>query len=58
MPVCNSKKSAQYAFTCRVIVQLAPTIRDDGDRYLSPAVVGGILAGVLLMYVTGLLVSV
>jgi zinc transporter ZupT len=42
----------------QVIVQLAPTIRDRAGRALTPAVVGGILAGIFVMYATGLLVSV
>jgi zinc transporter, ZIP family len=42
----------------QVIVQLAPTMRDDAGRTLHPAAVGGLLAGMGLMFVTGLLVSV
>jgi ZIP family zinc transporter len=42
----------------QVIVQLAPTVRDRAGRALTPGVVGGILAGVAAMYVTGLLVSI
>jgi zinc transporter, ZIP family len=42
----------------RVIVQLAPSMRDDGGRVLNPLSVAGLLAGILAMYVTGLLVSV
>ena len=42
----------------QVIVQLAPTIRDRGGRSLTPLAVGGILAGIVFMYATGLLVSV
>jgi len=41
----------------QVIVQLAPTIRDRGGRTLHPASVGGILAGVTILYATGLLVA-
>ena len=42
----------------QVIVQLAPTIRDGAGRTLHPVAVGGLLAGMSLMFVTGLLVSV
>jgi zinc transporter ZupT len=42
----------------QVVVQLAPTLRDDQGRTLHPAAVGGILAGMGLMFATGLLVSV
>jgi zinc transporter ZupT len=42
----------------QVIVQLAPTLRDDDGRQLHPAAVGGLLAGMGLMFATGLLVSV
>jgi zinc transporter ZupT len=42
----------------QVIVQLAPSLRDDDGRALQPRTVGGLLAGLLLMFVTGLLVSV
>ncbi len=41
----------------QVIVQLVPTIRDRAGRALYPASVGGILAGVVVLYVTGLLVT-
>ena len=41
----------------QVIVQLVPAIRDRAGRALYPASVGGILTGVLVLYVTGLLVS-
>ena len=44
----------------QVIVQLWPTLRD-GDRegsVLTPPVVGGILAGMAVLYATGLLISV
>jgi hypothetical protein len=40
-----------------VIVQLAPSIRDKAGRALNPASVGGILAGVGVMYATSLLVA-
>ena len=41
----------------QVIVQLVPAIRDRAGRALYPASVGGILAGVAVLYITGLLVS-
>jgi zinc transporter ZupT len=42
----------------QVIVQIVPAMRDRAGRALYPASVGGILAGVAVLYVTGLLVSV
>ena len=42
----------------QVIVQLAPSLRGEGDGGLQPRVVGGLLAGMALMFATGLLVSV
>jgi zinc transporter, ZIP family len=42
----------------QVIVQLAPTLRDDEGRTLHPRAVGGLVAGLALMFATGLLVSV
>jgi zinc transporter ZupT len=42
----------------QVIVQLAPTLRDERARTLHPRAVGGLLAGMALMFATGLLVSV
>ncbi len=42
----------------QVIQQLLPSIRDDEGRALHPLSVAGLLAGLALMYVTGLLVSV
>jgi len=42
----------------QVIVQLVPAMRDRAGRALYPASVGGILAGVAILYTTGLLVSV
>ena len=42
----------------QVIVQLVPTLRDDDGRALHPATVGGVLAGLALMFATGLLVSI
>jgi len=41
-----------------VIRQLVPTIRDGEGRALHPASIAGIAAGVAVLYVTGLLVSV
>jgi zinc transporter ZupT len=40
----------------QVIVGLAPSLRDEGDRLLHPAAVGGLLAGMALMFSTGLLI--
>ena len=42
----------------QVIVQLAPSLREEGERGLHPRVVGGIVGGLALMFVTGLLVTV
>jgi ZIP family zinc transporter len=42
----------------QVIVALAPSLRDDQGRTLHPAAVAGLLAGIALMFATGLLVSV
>jgi zinc transporter ZupT len=42
----------------RVIVQLAPAMRDAEGRLLYPSSVLGILAGIAALYLTGLLVSV
>jgi ZIP family zinc transporter len=42
----------------QVIVALAPSVRDDDGRTLHPAAVGAVLAGMALMFSTGLLVSV
>jgi zinc transporter ZupT len=42
----------------QVIVQLAPTLRDEEGRTLHPRAVGGLLAGLALMFATGLLVSI
>jgi ZIP family zinc transporter len=41
----------------QVIVQLVPSIRDRAGRALYPASVAGILAGVAILYLTGLLVT-
>jgi zinc transporter ZupT len=42
----------------QVIAQLAPSLRDPAGRTLHPTAVGGLLAGMALMFGTGLLVSV
>ena len=42
----------------RVIVQIAPAMRDGDGRLLNPTAVAGMLAGIAVLYVTGLLVSV
>lgn len=42
----------------QVIVQLAPALRDGRGRLLHPAAVAGLLAGMAVMFTTGLLVSV
>lgn len=42
----------------RVIVQIAPSMRDGDGRMLHPLSVAGMLAGIALLYVTGLLVTV
>jgi zinc transporter, ZIP family len=42
----------------QVIVQLAPALRDEAGRTLHPASVAGLLAGLALMFTTGLLVTV
>jgi ZIP family zinc transporter len=42
----------------QVIVQLAPSLRAEGEPGLQPRVVAGLLAGLALMFTTGLLVSV
>jgi hypothetical protein len=41
----------------QVIVQLAPSLRDEQGRTLHPAAVGGLLAGIAIMFSTGLLVT-
>jgi ZIP family zinc transporter len=41
----------------RVIVQLAPSMRDGDGRLLHPGAVGGLLAGIAVLYLTGLLVA-
>jgi zinc transporter ZupT len=42
----------------QVIVQLAPSLRDDQGRTLHPVAVAGLLAGLAVMFATGLLVTV
>jgi len=42
----------------RVVVQIAPQVRDSDGRLLHPLAAGGLIAGLVLMYVTGLLISV
>ena len=42
----------------RVIVQIAPSMRDPDGRYLHPVSVAGMIAGIAALYLTGLLVSV
>jgi zinc transporter ZupT len=42
----------------KVIQQVVPFVRDRSGRVLYPASVGGILAGIATLYVTGLLVNV
>jgi zinc transporter, ZIP family len=39
----------------QVVVQIAPSMRDAAGRLLHPVAIGGILAGIAVMYVTGLL---
>jgi zinc transporter, ZIP family len=42
----------------QVIVQLTPSLRDENGRILHPMAVTGLLAGMAVMFATGLLVSV
>jgi zinc transporter ZupT len=42
----------------QVIVQILPQVRERDGRLLSPLVCAGLLGGLLVMYATGLLVSV
>ena len=42
----------------QVVQQLWPTMRDEGGITLRPATVAGIIAGALILYATGLLVTV
>ena len=41
----------------QVVVQIAPSLRDAAGRLLHPLSVGGLVAGLALMYVTGLLIA-
>jgi ZIP family zinc transporter len=41
----------------QVIVQIAPSVRDAAGRLLHPLAASGMVAGILLMYATGLLIS-
>jgi ZIP family zinc transporter len=42
----------------QVVVQLAPSLRDERGRALHPVAVSGLVAGMAVMFATGLLVSV
>jgi ZIP family zinc transporter len=42
----------------QVIVQIVPSVRDAGGRLLNPLAASGMVAGLALMYATGLLISV
>ncbi len=42
----------------QVIVQIAPSVRDSSGRLLHPLAVAGLLAGVGIMFATGLLISI
>ena len=42
----------------QVVVQIAPSVRDSQGRLINPLAAAGLVAGLLLMYATGLLVSV
>jgi ZIP family zinc transporter len=42
----------------QVVVQIAPQVRDESGRFLHPLASVGVLAGLLVMYLTGLLISV
>jgi ZIP family zinc transporter len=42
----------------QVIVQIAPAVKDEAGRLLHPLAAGGVLAGLVVMYATGLLISV
>jgi hypothetical protein len=41
----------------QVVVQIAPSLRERADESLDPSTILGLAAGVLIMYVTGLLVT-
>jgi ZIP family zinc transporter len=42
----------------QVIVQIAPAVKDEAGRLLHPLAAGGLLTGLVVMYATGLLISV
>jgi zinc transporter, ZIP family len=42
----------------QVIVQIAPGVKDEAGRLLHPLAAGGLLTGLVVMYATGLMVSV
>jgi zinc transporter ZupT len=42
----------------QVVVQISPQVRDESGRFLHPLASVGVLSGLLVMYLTGLLVSV
>jgi ZIP family zinc transporter len=42
----------------QVIQQILPSVRDEDGRTLHPVSVGGLLGGIMIMYLTGLLVSI
>ncbi len=42
----------------QVIVQIAPSVRDSSGRLLHPLAATGVMTGLLLMYATGLLISI
>jgi zinc transporter ZupT len=42
----------------RVVVQIAPQVRDAGGKLLHPLAAGGLVTGLVLMYATGLLISI
>jgi zinc transporter, ZIP family len=41
----------------QVVIQIAPSLRDQFGKVLDPATVGGVSAGLLIMYVTSLLIA-
>jgi len=41
----------------QVIVQIMPTLRERADSVVDPLAIGGLIGGVLIMYLTGLLVA-
>lgn len=41
----------------QVIVQIAPSLRDQAGRFVDATVAGGVSAGILIMFATGLLVA-